>query len=143
MCPSRTFVLGQLGQTGISFGDLEPIPPVPIQMTVVNKPSLKLFKFSAQLPALLGPLSGGQPFLFCESPVRGPSRCKPRKTRICLRSSRCAAVQPTAPYGLFRGPLAGRPVSGLGTTPMAGPIRTETPRDTLFKVAVCHAEISV
>ena len=102
MCPSRTFVLGQLGQTGISFGDLEPIPPVPIQMTVVNKPSLKLFKFSAQLPANLGPLFGNCTLVLGVPAVRGPGGCKPRQTFFCAWAGRCPRAACTALQAALR-----------------------------------------
>ncbi|MDA9949618.1 hypothetical protein N9C16_09590, partial [Paracoccaceae bacterium] len=51
-------------------------------------------------------------------------------------------VQGAASVALVRRPLAGRTFAGLGPAPLAGPIGTKAPWNTLFKVAVCHAEIS-
>jgi hypothetical protein len=111
-------------------------------MTVVNKPDLKPLQLSAHLPADLGPLFGGQPFLFCESPMGRPSRCKPRKAVLGLRSAARATVDPTAPYRLLCGRLARSATPGLGAAPLAGPIGAKPPWNTFFEVGVCHAEIS-
>ena len=70
------------------------------------------------------------------------SRCKACQVILCLGASGSAAVQGAAPDALVRQPLAGRAFTGLGPAPLAGPIGAKAPRDTLFKVAVCHAEIS-
>ena len=51
-------------------------------------------------------------------------------------------MQGAASVALVRRPLAGRAFSGLGAAPLAGPIRAKAPRDTVLKVAICHAEIS-
>ena len=51
-------------------------------------------------------------------------------------------MQGAASVAPVRRPLAGRAFAGFGPAPLAGPIGAETPRDTLFKVADCHAEIS-
>jgi len=111
-------------------------------MTVVNKPDLKPLQLSAHLPADLGPLFGGQPFLFCESPMGRPSRCKPRKAVLGLRSAARAAVDPTTPHRLLCGRLARSATPGLGAAPLAGPIGAKSPWNTLLKVCFCHAKIS-
>ena len=38
--------------------------------------------------------------------------------------------------------LARGAAAGSGAAPLAGPIGAEAPRDTLFKVGVCHVKIS-
>jgi hypothetical protein len=51
-------------------------------------------------------------------------------------------VQPAPSYGQLCGPLAGRAFACLGAAPLAGPIRTETPWNALFEVAIFHTENS-
>ena len=83
-CPSRTFVLGQSGQSVISFIDLETIPPFLVQMPVVHEPSIKFFQFRAHLPANLGPALGFHPLLLGIFTMSRASRCKPHRTILCL-----------------------------------------------------------
>ena len=51
-------------------------------------------------------------------------------------------MQGAASVALVRRPLAGRALTGLGPAPLAGPIGAKAPRNTLLKVAICHAKIS-
>jgi hypothetical protein len=51
-------------------------------------------------------------------------------------------VQGAASIALVRRPLAGHVFAGLSPAPLAGPIGAKAPWDTLFKVAICHAENS-
>ena len=48
----------------------------------------------------------------------------------------------TAPHREPSRALAWRALTSLGAAPLARPIRAKAPRDTLFKVAVCHAKTS-
>ena len=57
-------------------------------------------------------------------------------------TSRRAAVQPATPVFFVCRSLALGAAACSGAAPLAGPIRAEAPRDTLFKVVVCHAKIS-
>jgi hypothetical protein len=70
------------------------------------------------------------------------SRCKPRQAILRLGPCRSAAVQGAASVALVRRPLAGRALTGLGPAPLAGPIGAKAPWNALFKVAICHPEIS-
>ena len=74
--------------------------------------------------------------------MRRTSGCKARQVILCVGSCGSATVQGTASVALVRRPLAGRVLTGLSPTPLAGPIGAKAPRDTLLKVAICHAEIS-
>ena len=67
------------------------------------------------------------------------SRARPSSVLGPVRS---ADVQGTASIALVRRPLAGRALTGLGPAPLAGPIGAKAPRDTLLKVAICHAKTS-
>ena len=60
----------------------------------------------------------------------------------CFRTCGKAPVQPTASFTGERRFLARGAFACLGFTPLAGLIGAKLPRDTLFKVAVCHAKIS-
>ena len=60
---------------------------------------------------------------------------------LALGTSRRAAVQPTTPGFFVCRSLARGAAAGSGTAPLAGPVRAEAPRDALFEVAICHAEI--
>ncbi len=51
-------------------------------------------------------------------------------------------MQGAAPVALIRRPLARRTFTSLGAAPLAEPIWAKPPWNTLFKVGVCHAEIS-
>ena len=121
---------------------LELVAPVLVQMPVVHEPCLKLGQLCPHLPAHLGPALGRCPLLLGVLAVRGPSRCKPRQAILCLGSCGSATVQGAASVALVRRPLAGRAFTGFGPAPLAGPIGTKLPRDTLFKVGVCHVKIS-
>ena len=74
--------------------------------------------------------------------MRRTSGCKARQVILCVGSCGSATVQGTASVALVRRPLAGRALTGLGPAPLAGPIGAKAPWNALFKVAICHAEIS-
>ena len=72
-------------------------------------------------------------------PVRG------RDARLALRgfwTSGKAPVQPTAGLACERRFLARGAAAGSGAAALEGARRTKAPRDTFFKVVVCHTEIS-
>ena len=53
-----------------------------------------------------------------------------------------APVQPTAGLAIEWGLLARGAAAGSGAAALEGAHRTKAPRDTFFKVVVCHTEIS-
>ena len=140
MTPRLSWTL--IADLAITLGLFELIPPVLGQMTVVHEPCLKLGQLRPHLPALLCKTLGFCPLLLCVLAVGRTSCCKPRQAILCFGSCGSAAVQGAASIALVRRPLAGRAFSGLGPAPLAGPIGTKLPRDTLFKVGVCHVKIS-
>ena len=110
-----------------------------------HEPFLQLSQLS-QLRPHLTPLLCKTPsdrtLLLCVLPMGRTSRCKPRQAILCLGSCGSATVQGAAPIVLVRRPLAGRVLTGLSPTPLAGPIGAKAPRNALLKVAICHAKIS-
>ena len=111
-------------------------------MTVVHEPRLQLSQLGPHLAPLFCKTFGRCTLLLGVLAMGRTSRCKPRQAVLCLRSYGSATVQRTASIALVRRPLAGRAFAGLGPAPLAGPIGAKAPRDTLLKVAVCHAKIS-
>ena len=120
----------------------KPIPPLFVQVPVVQEPLLKLSQFCPHLPALLCKTLGLCPLLLCVLAVGRTSCCKPRQAILCFGTCGSSAVQGAASIALVRRPLAGRAFSGLGPAPLAGPIGAKALWNTLLKVAICHAEIS-
>ena len=59
-----------------------------------------------------------------------------------LGAGQLPTVQGAASVALARRPPAGRAFAGLSPASLARPIGAKAPRDTLLKVAICHAEIS-
>ena len=57
-------------------------------------------------------------------------------------TSRRAAVQPATPVFFVCRSLALGAAACSGAAPLAGPIGAKAPWNALFKVAICHAEIS-
>ena len=49
-------------------------------------------------------------------------------------------MQSTAPHRQLCAPLTGHALAGLGTTPLAGPIRAKTPFITYLEPNFCHRE---
>ena len=111
-------------------------------MPLVQEPRLQLGQLCSHLPALLCKTLSRCPLLLGVFTVRRASRCKPRQAILRLGPCRSTTVQRAASVALVSRPLAGRALTGLGPTPLAGPIGAKAPWDTLFKVAVCHAEHS-
>ena len=67
-------------------------------------------------------------------------REKPEEIVSKLRQ--LAVLQPTTGLTIEWRFLARGAAAGSGAAPLAGPIGAEAPRDTLFKVGVCHVKIS-
>ena len=132
----------QTGTIGTLYPLFEPIPPILVQMTVVHEPCLKLGQLGPHLPSLFCTTLGRCTLVLGVLAMGRPSRCKPRQAVLCHRSCGSATMQGAASVALVCRPLAGRAFSGFGAAPLAGPVGTKAPRDTLLEVAVCHAEIS-
>jgi hypothetical protein len=82
-------------------------------------------------PPDLCPPFGFRAFLLGEPPVRRPGCCKAHQTPFRLWSIRYSTVQ-------LCGPLAGCTLTGLGTTPLAWPIRAKPPFITYLEPNFCH-----
>ena len=70
--------------------------------------------------------------------MRRTSGCKARQVILCVGSCGSATVQGTASIALVRLPLAGRPLTGLGPAPLAGPIGAKAEVITFLKPTFCH-----